>query len=279
MAKARTAARWVGLDVGGTKVRAFADAGDDALLEHTEATQSDVVSQLERLAVQLGGGSLAGVGIGVPGSVHPRTGVIAKVPNVPALDGVALADVLGARLGVPVAVVNDVAAAAFAEAAQGGHDGRDLAVIAAGTGIGLGLVVGGEVVHGATGAAGEIADMPVGDGILEDRVSAAGLRRAFQQTGGGDGIDVAEILTAAAANEARATTAVASYAWYLAVAVRTVVALADPATVVLTGGIGSHPVVAAAVHAMLEPELRARVCVSRLGDRSPAHGALLLAAG
>ncbi|MFF0740384.1 ROK family protein [Streptomyces sp. NPDC004111] len=272
---------YVGVDVGGTKVRTLVSDGSGVVVaSSTEPTAHDVTGQLARLVGALGPGRVRAVGVGVPGAVDPRTGVVGRVPNVPGLDGVPLAEKLAAALGVPVAVENDLAAAALAEQRLGGHDGDTLAVIGAGTGIGLGVVHDGRVLRGATGAAGEIADLPIGpDRVLEDAVSIAGLLGSYRELGGAESHAVRDVLAAAEAGEPAAEGALGAYASCLAQGIAMVAAVLDPTWFVLTGGIGSRPRVLAEVRGRLAPAWAGRVVPSALGPDSPAHGAVLLALG
>lgn len=268
---------FIGIDVGGSKVRALvADETARIVAEATEPTDDDVVSQITRIVSGLGAGRVEGVGVGVPGAVDPGSGAITKVPNVPALDGVRLAELLRARLGVPVAVDNDLAAAALAELRLGADHGEFVAVVAAGTGIGLGLIRRGEVVRGATGAAGEIADIPLAGGVLEDSVSVAGLCAAYREAGGDPRHGTREILAAAGADADAARIAVDRYAEALAHGIHVAIAVLDPDRVVLSGGLGTHPAVLAAVDRHLSEDCRARVTPSELGADLPAYGAMLL---
>ncbi|MFE7117302.1 ROK family protein [Streptomyces sp. NPDC057654] len=278
-AEAGTEAHFVGADVGGTKVRTLVtDDNGTVVQSSTEPTEHDVVGQLTRQIRALGAGRVRAVGVGVPGVVAPDTGVISRAPNVPGLDGLPLADELAAVLGLPVTVENDIVAAALAEQRLGGHAGETLAVIAAGTGIGLGIVHDGDVIRGDTGAAGEIADLPIGRSrVLEDTVSITGLLRSYRSLGGDKSCSARDVLNAAEAGERRAEQAVAEYASYLALGIRMVAAVLDPARTVLTGGIGSRPEVLAAVRGHLAPPLSERVVPSALGPDSPAHGAVVLA--
>ena len=268
--------RLIGIDVGGTKVRAIAaDEHGVVLAEATEPTAPEIVAQLVRLIRDLG--PAHGIGIGVPGAVHPETGVITKVPNVPELEGLTLAAHLEQALGAPVAVENDVLTAALAE--RGEDAGEPLAVVAAGTGIGLGLVYRGSVLRGAHGAAGEIADLPLPDGrILEDHVSISGLLQAYRTAGGTTAADTNELFDEASAGSPAATQAIDEYAKWLAYGMRTVVATVDPGRIVLTGGLGGAPATRAALRRHLDPAIDAIIVVSEHGGDAPAQGALRLAA-
>jgi glucokinase len=157
----------VGVDLGGTKV-AVATLRERELSEpHLEATDlsgpSALIDELVQLVQQVRQDDLAAVGIGVPSVVEFATGRVVSSTNIPLAD-VPLRQVLGERLGVEVYVDNDATVAALAEA----HDerlvqvARHLVMITVGTGIGGGLVIGGEIYRGATGGAGELGHTLVG---------------------------------------------------------------------------------------------------------------------
>lgn len=253
-------------------------AADDRgriVADSREPTEPAVVEQIARIARDLGSGSLAAVGVGVPGTVDPATGRVSQIPNVRGLDGLELPRALEQMLGVPVVVENDLAAAATAELAAF-PTAQTIAVIAAGTGIGLGLAHNGELIRGATGAAGEIAYLPLeSGGILEDVVSTAGLRRAYQERSGVSA-DVDAILERAERGDHMAVDAVVTYSRGLAHGIRVVLAILDPEVLVLTGGLSGAQPVAAAVREQLGA-VASRLTFSGHGVDSPAHGALALA--
>ncbi|HWF75121.1 MAG TPA: ROK family protein [Solirubrobacteraceae bacterium] len=157
----------VGIDVGGTKVVA-ASLRDGELresaIEPTEMASSEaLIDQLVGLVRQVRTDGLDAVGIGTPSVVDFETGRAVSSVNIPLAD-VPLRALLGERLGVPVFVDNDATVAALAEA----HDeqlrltARNLVMITVGTGIGGGIVLGGRIYRGATGAAGELGHTLVG---------------------------------------------------------------------------------------------------------------------
>ncbi len=157
----------VGVDLGGTKIavarkdgRSLGDSDiQPTALESTEA----LIEQLAEMVEATRGEDLAAVGIGVPSVVEFDQGRVVSSVNIP-LEDVPLREVLGERLGLPVYVDNDATVAALAEA----HDeelqlvAHDLVMITVGTGVGGGLVLGGRIYRGATGAAGELGHAIVG---------------------------------------------------------------------------------------------------------------------
>jgi glucokinase len=157
----------LGVDLGGTKV-AVATMRDrvlgDSLIHATELSDSEkLIDQLVAVVNEVRDDDLQAIGIGVPSIVEFETGRVVSSVNIPLKD-VELRRVLSERLGVPVFVDNDATVAALAEA----HDeqlrlvAHDLVMITVGTGVGGGLVLGGRIYRGATGAAGELGHTIVG---------------------------------------------------------------------------------------------------------------------
>jgi glucokinase len=158
--------RFIGLDVGGTKI-ASATLCDGALSESTLVeTEIDdrekLIGQLVAAVETLRDGNVCAVGVGVPSVVDFETGRIRASVNIP-LEDVPLRELLTERLGLPVFVDNDASCAALAEAFE---DGRftcpDLVMFTIGTGVGGGTVLGGSLYRGATGAAPEIGHQMIG---------------------------------------------------------------------------------------------------------------------
>jgi glucokinase len=157
----------VGIDLGGTKVIAACLRDGvlcESVIEPTEMASSDaLIDQIVGLVRQVRTGTMSAVGIGTPSVVDFETGRAVSSVNVPLAD-VPLRTLLSERLGVPVFVDNDATVAALAEA----HDeqlrltARNLIMLTVGTGLGGGIVLGGRIYRGATGAAGELGHTLVG---------------------------------------------------------------------------------------------------------------------
>lgn len=175
---ARTTERLTaGVDVGGTKIQAAVLRGQEvvgtARLE-TPQTGADAVIAAIVDAVKASiatadarTANLAAVGIGIPGTVDVEAGTVGNSPNVPGFEkescavGPAVAKALG---GVDVRIDNDVRVAILGEWKRGaGRPYRNLLGVFVGTGVGGGLVIGGELYEGQ-GAAGEIGHTTVKDG-------------------------------------------------------------------------------------------------------------------
>jgi len=163
----------VGVDVGGTKIQAVAlpdegvagSARVPTPLEGVEALVAAIAEGARTALAAAGSGGLAAVGIGMPGTIDTAAGTVANSPNMPGFERatpVALARMVSEALGgVPVKMGNDVDVAVLGEHRLGaGRPYRDLLGVWVGTGVGGGLILGGQP-HRGGGAAGELGHMLV----------------------------------------------------------------------------------------------------------------------
>jgi N-acetylglucosamine kinase len=149
-------------DIGGSRIKAgLYDGVRLEPLGEMPTPARDEGAFASGIAGFAAGRRLKGVAISIAGVVDPATGR-GKVANIPAIDGLALGAVLEARLGMPVLVLNDADCFALAEARRGAGRGHDTVFgVILGTGVGGGLVIGGRLVQGAGGYAGEWGHGPV----------------------------------------------------------------------------------------------------------------------
>jgi glucokinase len=194
-----------GLDMGGTNIRcaAVSVAGDVILMEHGPSLASrnagdvaeNIAAQLNHLldtARRRGLGSPRALGVAVPGPLNVYTGTVMQAPHVAAWHGYPLRKKLEAILGRKVVLDNDANAWALGEYWRGAARGRrDVVLLTLGTGVGGGLIVGGKLVYGRSGMAGELGHVTVepngprcdcgSHGCLESYASASGLRGLVEQ--------------------------------------------------------------------------------------------------
>lgn len=162
----------VGIDVGGTNivVGTVAEDGSEILGVVSEPTRAAadpdaVVDRMIRLAQesmkQAGGRPVAGVGIGSPGPLDTKSGVVLLAPNLGWVD-MPLRDRIAAGLGLPATLDNDARCAVFGEWWRGAARGAEYVVgLTIGTGVGGGIVLNGQMYHGASDVAGEIGHMTI----------------------------------------------------------------------------------------------------------------------
>jgi len=163
----------VGLDLGGTKILAAVFDGRNRILaREKKSTKPDLGPEVvldriaecvnEALAVSaVAHNSVCAVGVGVPGMVDTRAGVVRVAPNLH-WQNLPFAKLLQARIHIPVVVVNDVQAGTTAVQHLGaGRKLKDFVCMFIGTGIGGGIVINGEQYRGSAGMGGEIGHMAV----------------------------------------------------------------------------------------------------------------------
>jgi glucokinase len=293
------AAYVVGIDLGGTKVSAvLEDAGATCLARHVWPTRTsraeledDLALAVRRLAADAGvaAADIAAIGLGVPGAVDD--GVIALVPNVLGLADPAIVGALAERLGAPLVIDNDVNLATLAEGRKGAAAGvRDFVFIAVGTGLGMGLMLGGAIYRGSRGAAGEIAYMPLGAdpfstanqrrGALEEVAGGLALgRRYTERTGAAEPVSARQVFARLGGGDAVAAAVVDEAARAVALAVQGIRSVLDPELVVFGGGIGVRGPFLARVraHARSLSALELPIHASALGPGAGVLGAALLA--
>ena len=242
----------------------------------------DVARRLAR-AGGMRRGRIAGAVVGVPGVVDPGSGAVSLAENVPGLEDEPVAELLKAALRVPVRVFNDVNLAAIGERDEGAGRGvRNFVFVSVGTGLGAGVIVGGELVAGSHGAAGELdllrpassSSDPAAPAIRE---YAAEVRRKGQD----DPLDTVEIFARAREGDEWALGVVTEVARRVCTHLVPIAAIVDPELIVLGGGIGSNgDLLLPRMREMLGEALPfpPNVQTSQLRDEAVLAGALALGA-
>jgi predicted NBD/HSP70 family sugar kinase len=244
----------VGVDVGGTSTRvgivdpsggivdlatSATPVGPDAIANHLA---TEIAAALRRAP-----GTVATVGVGIPGRVDGTRGVLAMAVNLGITRPVALGTLLEGELGVQVTLGNDVDLAALGAhrhlaAVHGEEVGQSLTYLSIGTGLAIGLVLGGHVHHGHHGA-GEIGHVPMPGldqscpcgqvGCPETVASGSAMMRAW----GRPDADVVALWDAADNSDERAEAvrrrAVEAIVWTL----QCTSMVFDPDTIVIGGGV------------------------------------------
>lgn len=245
----------VGIDVGGTKLAGVAVRGDQILATAVSPlTAAALDHQVVGLARELesGAGRAAAIGVAVPGQVDVRTGVIEMAVNLAAVE-LPIGELVSAELGVPCFVEHDARAVAAWLAQQPGA-AADLAYLSVGTGISAGVVIGGRLLRGADGLAGEVGHLlsdPAGPrcacglvGCLEAIASGPAVARAAaQELAAGAESSLrpepgpADVYEAAEAGDPLARRLVERAAFHLAAAVRGLALAYGVSRVVVGGGV------------------------------------------
>lgn len=248
----------IGVDMGGTNLRAAAVSSDGEIFEKwtgttdlhegRDAVIEDMVRSINELKKRCGTATLAGVGIGVPGFILMEKGIIANSNNLPEFDGFPVRDAIQERLGTSIILENDANAAALGEKWVGaGRDVNDLIMLTLGTGIGGGIIVGGKILHGFVGMAGEIGHItvnPTGNpcgcgnqGCLEKHASATAVKGMARLMQLGDHLTSQEIYDMAAAGDEKARRIFQVMGEALGTALATMVNLFNFPLYLLSGGV------------------------------------------
>jgi fructokinase len=292
----------IGIDLGGTKIEAIAlDAGGSERARIRADTPRDydgTVSSLVDLvaAVESEIGARASVGVGIPGTISPASGLV-KNANSTWLIGHPLDADLTKALERPVRIMNDANCFALSEASDGAAAGADVVFgVIIGTGVGGGIVVRGRVVEGHQSIGGEWGHNPLPwprpeeapgpscycglAGCMETFVSGPGMVRDHEAVNG-TRLETREIVSAAEGGDESAGATLERYADRLARGLATVVNVIDPDVVVLGGGMSNLPGLADSVQVRLEPFVFSDTCTTRVvrnlhGDSSGVRGAAWL---
>jgi len=247
----------LGIDFGHSHVQvAVADLAHNVLAERhrdldvnhraTEALDASAEMASEVLAeAGIDRTRVIGVGIGIPGPVDREHGTAGSATILPGWVGLRIADAMQARLGLAVAIENDANLGALAELTWGaGRDCTNFAYIKAATGIGAGLVIDGELLHGASGTAGEIGHTTLNErgalcycgnrGCLETVASGPAITRLVAE-GNGETPTLAEVIARAADGDVRCRRAISDAGREMGVAIAGLCNLINPERVIVGG--------------------------------------------
>src|SRR6516225_5306880 len=249
----------IGVDLGGTKIEAIALGSDGTILARHRVptpvgdyagTIDAVAGLLSTIEQQLG--RRGSVGVGTPGAISSRTGLI-KNSNSTVLIGKRLDQDLAAKLQRPVRLANDANCFALSEAADGAGAGAHVVFgVILGTGVGGGVVVDGTIIVGRNAIAGEWGHNPLPwrepdeypgpecycgrRGCTEMFLSGGALARTYR---GSPAAVAQEIAAAADRGEPNAVAAIDIHARRLAKALASVINILDPDVIVLGGGLSN----------------------------------------
>jgi fructokinase len=293
----------IGIDLGGTKIEGIAigDDGSERLRRRVPAPRGDYQRTLDAVAglvleIERELGARGTVGLGIPGTISPATGLI-KNANSTWLNGTRLAEDLERRLDRPLRFANDANCFALSEATDGAAAGAAVVFgVIIGTGTGGGVVVNQRVLSGANAVAGEWGHNPLPaprdgewpgppcycgrSGCIETFLSGPALARDYA-AGGGVEATAIEIVARAEGGDPAAAAALERYAERLARALGSVINLLDPDVIVLGGGLSNIDRLYERVPQLWAPYVFSdRVATSlvraRHGDSSGVRGAAWL---
>ncbi|MBY0511263.1 MAG: ROK family protein [Rhodospirillaceae bacterium] len=247
----------LGIDLGGTKIEALAlnPDGAECFRRRIATPQGDYARTVRAIAGLVSAADVAtrakaSIGVGIPGTISPATGLI-KNANSTCLIGHAFDKDLESAIGRPVRLANDADCFALSEAADGAGAEADIVFGAIlGTGVGSGLVINKQVVRGPNAITGEWGHNPLPwpkaeelpgprcycglKGCTETFLSGPGLARDFAEN-----ISATEIVALSERGDAKATAALDRYVGRLARATAAIINVIDPHVIVLGGGMSN----------------------------------------
>ncbi|TDC25695.1 ROK family transcriptional regulator [Streptomyces sp. 8K308] len=250
-----------------------------------------VVEMLESL--DAGPEELLAVGVCLPTPVDRRTGRVTTVGMLRGWDGVAVPEVLGEELAAPVAVDNDANLGAVAETRLGAAVGHEnVAYLRVSHGVGGGLVMGGQLVHGRAGGAGEIGHVTIDEngpicrcgnrGCLETFVGAPALLGMLAASHGH--LTLRDVILRAQDGDPGCRRVLSDTGQHLGVAAANLCNLVDPEIVVVGGRLAdAGEILLGPMRTVMEQRTMpstagpVRVVASELGDAAEVRGALAVA--
>jgi glucokinase len=304
-----TAPAAIGIDIGGTRLRAATVAADGTIIDRAQqpTPADDAVGLVQAIGAVIGRlGPDLPVGIGIAGLVTPD-GVVRYGPNIGIRD-LPLARELTGATSSALLVINDASAAALGEQRAGAAAGRQDAVLfTLGTGVGGGIVVGGRLVVGSQGYGGELGHVIIAEGGRRCPCGNRGCVEAYA-SGTAIGLSARELLVdptvetvlrdraeltgpvvteAARAGDAVAAEVLRDVGRWLGVAISSMVNALDPEIVLIGGGAsrGTAEWILPAARAAAQERLVGAawrtlppIELARLGDDAGTVGAALHAA-
>jgi fructokinase len=255
----------IGVDLGGTKIEALAlsTAGEERNRVRVPTPRGDYAATLDAIASVVEAASnglakseIAGAGIGIPGSLSPRTGLVRNA-NSTWLNGQPLKRDLQGRLPLPVLIENDANCFALSEAADGAGRGYPTVFgVILGTGVGGGIVIDGKALVGRNALGGEWGhdplpwpdpdEMPGPEcfcgkrGCIETFLSGPALERGYWPVSSVS-VSAKAIAERAANGEKAAKLALDTYVRRLAKALAMVINIVDPDIILFGGGVSNIP--------------------------------------
>ena len=267
----------VGVDLGGSKIGialvkkngeiekyikipTYAEQGQNPTINRIKQGIYHIIEEKD-----LQSNNIVGIGIGAPGPVDHREGVIYCAPNLPGWKDVPLANIVKDEFQIPVITENDANVAAWGEKIFGVARGIDhMVCLALGTGIGAGLILNGKIYHGKNNLAGEIGHIIVNKegprcncgnyGCLEAYSSAAGIKNrlyskinklkadnlAVPFASNLDDISLVQIFKMARKGNELVKDIVEEAIEYLGIGIATVINILNPEMIVLVGGLANE---------------------------------------
>lgn len=289
----------IGIDFGGTKIEAAALDGNGAFLTRqrvpTPPTYAEAIHAVADLVAKVESevGAVQSIGIGLPGSISPRTGAMRNA-NTIYLNGTSFREDLEAEMGREVRLANDANCLALSEARDGAAAGAHVTfAVIIGTGCGGGVVVDGQLIEGSNGIAGEWGHTPLpwprADELpglpcwcgqincLERWISGSGFHDDYKRRTGQE-LKADAIVSLARGGDAVAQSALDDYIDRLGRGMAVIANILDPDCFVMGGGMSNVTEIYAALPPVIDRHTfsdgwAGKIVPARWGDSSGVRGA------
>ena len=247
---------YAGFDLGGTGLKYGLLDQRGGLVFKGEAPSPPAVNELIALFGELWDSlkkqerrTIRAAGFGIPGIFNLTQQKILQSPNYPALDGFPLRPALARRIDAPFWIDNDANLAAYGEFRCGAGKGvRNLVLLTLGTGIGSGIILDGEMVHGTCGFAAEMGHLIVNAagercacgsrGCLETEASAGPIVRNYRRLSGSkEPLKAENVAVRARKGDRAARRSYQRAAYYLGIGLGCAINLLNPEKILLGGGV------------------------------------------
>jgi glucokinase len=226
----------IGIDLGGTNVRVGL-VEENRLIKveskpiNNKGTKEEIVNDIFNLINKFEIDKIEGIGVGVPGVVDLKNGIVYEVQNIPSWKEVRLMEILNNKYNIPVYINNDANCFAAGEKYFGkGQEYKNIVGLIVGTGLGAGIFMNGKLYSGSNCGAGEFGMIPFKESILENYCSG----QFFQINYGKKGSD---IYTQALGGDKAAQNIFYEFGLNLGEAIKIILYSIDPDIIILGGSV------------------------------------------
>ncbi|MBT8262469.1 MAG: ROK family protein [Bacteroidia bacterium] len=227
---------YLGVDLGGTSFNigrvksgmVIDEVGSDII---SQGKATEVLATLTSAIDQVITPEVKGIGVGVPGIVDTKNGIIYDIQNIPAWKEIQLQHILEDKYEIPVVLNNDANCFALAEKKFGkGQIYENFVGLSIGTGLGMGIIINDQLYDGVMCGAGEIGMLPYKDGIVEQYAASFFFAREYDRT-------AKEMHEAARDKELIAIEAFDEFGIHLGEAIKIILFMYAPQAIILGGSI------------------------------------------
>ena len=226
----------IGVDIGGTTIQAGNVLNGSVIKEmslkvNSKGSEDEITQQVIATIDAVYSSNVTAIGIGVPAVVDPDSGIVYDVQNLPSWKKVHLKKIISAHFNLPVFINNDANCFVIGEHVFGQGKGKNNIIgLCIGTGLGMGVIVNGQVYNGVLCGAGEIGMLSYKEGILEDYTSSFFFTNLY-------GKSANEMASLAKKGDANALEAFSIFGEHIGEAIKSILYMYAPEFIIMGGSI------------------------------------------